>query len=250
MNKMKDILMFCRTLSFGMIFSSVVAFSAHAECVAAQTALNEGNTDQAVADFSQCAVNENDEDAQFWLARFYQNKQNPSQKDVMKMLLFYHLAAENGNATAQVALAKVLLKMDADEASRATLASYMDQIQAVMKEKNMPFKGEMLHPYVLLILAQESADQKWYYPTVHKTDNEARVILQTYQLPDEKKATLMRTGSLWKQRKMQETAQEVLSIDAYNTFMNTVYPKEGRADAFARQQAITRLKERVEEYLK
>ncbi len=250
MNKIKYIFTFCRLLSIGIIFSSVFAFPAYAQCVAAQKALSQGNQKQAIADFSQCAVNENDEESQFWLARFYQNKQNQSHQDVMKMLLFYHLAAENGNATAQVALAKVLLKMDSEESERETLASYMDQIQAVMKEKNMPFKGEMLHPYVLLTLAQEDAAQKWYYPTVHKTDNEARVILQTYQVPPEKKASLMKTGSLWKQRKMQETAREVLTVDAYNTFMDTVYPKKGNADAFARQQAITQLKERVEEYLK
>ena len=247
MNKMKNIL---KIYGFSLAVILLTSQAAFAQCVAGQTALNAGNTEQAVADFSQCAVNENDEEAQFWLARFYQNKQNPGHKDTMKMLLFYHLAAENGNANAQVALAKVLLKMDSEETSRETLASYMNQMQAVMKDKNMPFKGEMLHPYVLLILAQEDADQKWYYPTTQKVNNEAKIILQTYQVPAEKKASLLRTGSLWKQRKMQETAREVLSVDDYEKFMNTVYPKQGRADAFARQRATDYLKERVEEYLK
>ena len=247
MSKLKSILKF---YGFSLAFFWLASPAAFAQCVAGQTALNAGNTEQAVADFSQCAVNENDEEAQFWLGRFYQNKQNPDHKDTMKMLLFYHLAAENGNANAQVALAKVLLKMDSEETSRETLASYMNQIQAVMKDKNMLFKGEMLHPYVLLTLAQEDADQKWYYPTTQKVNNEAKIILQTYQVPAEKKTALLRAGSLWKQRKMKETAREVLSVDDYKNFMNAVYPQQGRADAFARQQAMDRLKEQVEEYLK
>lgn len=240
-------LLMAKSLFLSLCLVPQIAF---AKCETAEKFLKQGEMIQAIPAFSQCAIDKNDEDAQLWLARYYQNQPDTDVKNVMKTLLFYHLAAENGNANAQVALAKLLLKMDNSEDSRGTLASYINQIKSTMETKNMGFKGEMLHPYVLLVLAAENADQKWYYPTTQKTNSEAQLLLKTYNVPADRKQELVRTGSLWKQRKMVEAAQEVLSVQEYETFMQTVYPEQGKADAFARQTAVVNLKDRVEQYLK
>lgn len=231
---------------------SVLSFvmTANANCTSGISAQKQFGADKAEPYYVRCALDLNDENAQQWLAQYYQKKQNPTQQDTMKMLFFYHLAAENGNAHAQVQLAKILLNMDSDDNKRNTLSSYLEQMQSFMKHQNMLFKGEILHPYILLVLAAESSDQKWYYPTKYKSNAEAAVLLKSFTIDDEKKKMLIKQGTQWKQRKMKETAHEVMSLNEYNDFMNTVYPEQGRPDAFARQQAVMNLKTKVEDYLK
>ncbi|MBQ3117676.1 MAG: hypothetical protein IJC11_05085 [Alphaproteobacteria bacterium] len=242
----------CVSTFICIAFLSLLSFvlSAQAACPAGEMALKQQNEKRAVSYFTRCALDRNEEDAQLWLAQYYQKQSQDDIGNVMKKLLFYHLAAENGNAHAQVALAKVLLKMDEADSSRAVLSSYLNQMAYAMETQNMLFKGEILHPYVLLVLAAENANQKWYYPTTNKTDGEAQVLLQNYEMDDEKKQELLKQGSQWKQRKMKESAQEVLSFAEYTDFIQTVYPEQGRADAFARQQAVANLKEKIDNYLK
>lgn len=222
----------------------------YADCPTAKAALDAGNESLAVESYSRCAIDKNDDASQIWLGRYYQTNMNRSPKDTMKMLLYYHLSAENGNANAQVALAKILTKMDSSDEMRTVLASYMEQIKQVMESKKMPFKGEMLHPYLLLTLAAEDADQKWYYPTDDKTNVESVLLLKSYSLPENRVKALLYEGSLWKQRKMAETAKEVMKPEQYEQFMDTIYPKQGKADPFARKRAVNDLKERVEQYLR
>ena len=127
----------------------------------------------------------------------------------------------------------------------------MKQIKlALKKNAESSFDGEVLHPYALLVLASEPSVHKWYYPTKTKYSTEALKLLQNYQIDDKKKAILMKQASLWKQRKMMETAQEVLSKTEFKKFKETVYPSKGQPDSFARRQAVTELKEKVENYLK
>lgn len=231
---------------------SILSFviSANADCPSGIMAQKQLGQEKAVSYYVRCALDTNDEISQYWLAQYYQKIPNRTNQDIMKMLLFYHLAAENGNAHAQVQLAKILLNMDNNDTDRAVLSSYIEQMQAFMKNQNMMFKGEILHPYILLTLASENAEQKWYYPTKFKSNAEATILLKSFQIDDDKKKMLLQQGSQWKQRKMKETAYEIMSLKEYNDFINTVYPEKGRPDAFVRQQAVMNLKNKVENYLK
>lgn len=221
--------------------------------LAAQAACSQGYESPQTKDPDEavifCAIGENDEKAQIQLAQYYQDKSIQTKQDKMKMLFYYHLAAESGNARAQVALAKLLMRMDENNAERQILSSYMSQMQTMMDKRNMLFKGEVLHPYALLSLAAEDASQKWYYPTAQKSDGEAQILLGQYKITPERKKEVLRQATLWKQQKMKETAKEVLTSDQYKTFMQTVYPEKGQADAFERSQAINLLKEKIAEYL-
>ncbi len=232
----------------GIILLSFV-LTAQAQCLQADAAMKRSGIVAAEKLYEACALNENDETAQLFLAKYYQNKAIPSTQDKMKMLFYYHLAAENGNADGQVALARVLMKMDETEKDRAILITYMDQMNDMMKNKGAHFIGEMLHPYALLMLAAEDETQKWYYPTTQKKNAQARALLAKYEISSDKKSMVIRQAGKWKQQKMKETAQEVLPYVEYQKFMETVYPEKGRADAFERQQAVDRLKEKVEQYL-
>ena len=201
--------------------------------------------------YQNCALLENDEESQIRLAGIFKNGEKNAQKNEMKALLFYHLAADNGNAFAQTELAKMLIEMDSNPEKRERLASYLRQIKSSLNRAgDYSFKGEILHPFVLLLLASESAEQKWYYSTTVKYSSEAAKIIKEFQLSESKKQELLRAASLWKQRKMMETAKEVLSESEFQTFEKIIFPKQGKADPFLRKQAISNLKTKVENYLK
>ena len=209
------------------------------------------NVNASIPLFQNCAVLENDEDSQIRLAGIFKNGEKNAQKNDMKALLFYHLAADNGNAYAQTQLAKMLIEMDQDAEKRKVLVAYLKQIKSALQtDENYAFKGEILHPFLLLILASEPAEQKWYYPTNRKYSSEAAALLKGYNVSEEKKKELLKSASLWKQRKMMETAKEVLSESEYQTFERTLFPKQGKADPFLRKQIINNLKTKVENYLK
>ncbi len=213
--------------------------------------LYRSNPEKAIKAYQNCALLENDEDSQIRLAEIYKAGGKNIKKNEMKALLFYHLAADNGNALAQTKLAKLLLEMDKDVNKREIVKSYMKQIQISLKnDGDSAFKGEVLHPYVLLMLAGEPSAQKWYYPTKTKYSEEAIMLLKNYRLDADKKRKLLNQGAKWKQRKMMETAREVLSFEEYQKFSETLFPKRGKADPFLRKQAINELKNKVQTYLK
>ncbi len=200
--------------------------------------------------YQNCAIIENDEHAQMRLADIYLNGATGVEKNVMKGLLYLHLASDNGNAEAQTKLAKILLEMDATNQGRNMLISYINQIKLAFKNDTASsFKGDILHPYVLLTLAAEPADQKWYYPTEVKTSSKAIGLLKKYDIDDARKKELLKQGVQWKQRKMMETAKEVLSVTEYKDFESVIYPEKGQPDPFLRKQALSNLREKVKSYL-
>lgn len=212
--------------------------------------LKEKGIDASIVAYQRCALNENDDNAQVVLARIYHGGNNGIKKNVMKALLYYHLAADNGNAVAQTELAKLLLQMDSETTSRQELISYLKQIQIALKnDQSSTFKGEILHPYVLLLLAAEKQDQKWYYPTTVKVCPEAVSLLRSYSISDKQKKELLQQGSAWKQRKILEVAKEILLPLDYQLFYQILYPKKGIPDAFLRKQALEDLKEKIYIYL-
>ena len=66
--------------------------SAQAACPAGEMALKQQNEKRAVSYFTRCALDRNEEDAQLWLAQYYQKQSQDDIGNVMKKLLFYHLS--------------------------------------------------------------------------------------------------------------------------------------------------------------
>lgn len=199
--------------------------------------------------YEMCALSDNNDAVEMILARAYEGGEKNVPANMQKALLFYHLSADNGNSEAQVALAKLLMKLDESTAGRQELSSYMRKIQAAMK--NQPadeFKGQVLHPYTLLLLAAERADQKWYYPSTTTSAPEAAKLLKAYKIDDVKKKGALRDASVWKQQKMMQAARQVLSPEEYKTFAAAVAPAKGKADTFAKNRALETLKTKVKAY--
>ena len=232
------------------LLSFIVSSSVFAACDAGDNVYQQ-SVKASIPSYQNCAIIENDDEAQLKLADIYYNGAKNVEKDEIKTLLFLHLSADNGNAVAQTRLAKLLLEMDETTVGREKVLSYMKQIKlALENDTTSRFKGEVLHPFVLLTLAAESSEQKWYYPTNTKSSNEALSLLKSYQVDEQRKRELIRQGVQWKQRKMMETAKDVLSFDEYEKFKNVLYPSKGKADPFLRKQELSKLREKIQTYLK
>lgn len=231
----------------GLLFFSCVAQAGVCDDMA--TLLQKQTLDKALPYYEACALSDNNDAAHMILATAYAQGDRNIPINTQKALLFYHLAAENGNAKAQVALSKLLLKLDETPDGRTQLQSYLRKIDAALKNQPIgAFKGQLLHPYTLLLLAAERSDQKWYYPSEVVTDAEAMKLLKTYKIDTAKKNQALRDASVWKQQKMMQTAQEVLDEKEYSVFAQTVAPGKGKADGFARTRAIANLKTAVKAY--
>ena len=227
----------------------VLLWGSIANAMLCERALTGTFTADKVREYELCALQENNDAVQAFLGQVYLNAEYGVSKNVQKALLFYHLSAENGNAKSQVALAKLLLKMDEADNTRAQIQDYLDKIKFSMQsDKNASFDGDILHPYALFMLAAESANQKWYYVSDVLSAPEAGGLLKNYQLDKGKKTQMQRLASRWKERKMFDAAKEVYSEADFKKFENAVRPKSGRADAFVRTQAIEKLKQDIKKY--
>ena len=227
----------------------VLLWSNVANALLCDMALSVSFSADKVMEYEQCALQENNDAVQALLAGAYLNGEYGVAKNVQKALLFYHLSAENGNAKSQIALAKLLLKMDEKDDTRAQIQDYLEKMKLFMtSDKNASFDGNILHPYALFMLAAENADQKWYYVSDDLSAPEAGGLLKNYQLNKVKKREMQRLASRWKERKMFEAAREVYNDVDYKKFENAVKPKLGRADSFLRSQAIEKLKQAIKKY--
>ncbi len=231
------------------IFLLILLYASVGQASLCDVIVTEAFSPKRIAFFEQCALGENNDFVQAFLGHSYLNGENGVPKNVQRGLLFYHLSAENGNASSQIALAKQLLKMDENDADRAQLKEYLEKISYFMKQsKNAVFDGSILHPYTLLMLAAEKPEQKWFYASEDLTGTVAGGLLKNYVISKEKKQEILKEASSWKQKKMFEAAREIYSPAEYQKFENTVKPKVGRADAFSRQQAVEKLKKDIKAY--
>lgn len=223
----------------------------YAACPVADTQARSGTLSQAIPLYHACALQNGDDETQLYLARIYETGQGDVSRNVQRALLFYHLSAENGNASAMVGLSKLLTALDSDDRTRNEIPLYFNKIRSMLNGSILShFSGQLLHPYALLLLASEKPESKWFYLTNVKSDPMAAQLLKSYPIDPETKQAATKEATRWKQHKMLYIAREVFSVDEYNEFYDTLYPDSGIPNSFARSQAVARLKDRVESKLK
>lgn len=232
----------------GTTFLSAVFYlgSAFASCPQAEKVAASSGVSSAVYLYESCALKFNDDASQILLARLYRSGKEGLLENAQKALLFYHLSAENGNAAAQTEFAEWLLMLDETEEGRALLQTYLAKVQTrLASQEEGRFKGELLHPYTLLLLASEKESSKWYYPSKQRQEPRAAVLLRRYNISPEKKEQALRDATLWKNKKLRQTASIVLSKEDYREFVEKIFPARGKTDPFQRQQAVDMLRDAV-----
>ena len=98
--------------------------SAQARCPLAERFRQQKRQDMEMIALNNCALSSNDDESQMKLAESYMKGINGLEKDEKEALYMYQLAAESGNAEAQVKLAELLLTFDTSPERRSELSSY------------------------------------------------------------------------------------------------------------------------------
>ena len=218
-------------------------FSAFARCPLADKYHQENKPEMEMMALNVCAVSYNDDASQMKLAEGYIKGANGLVQDEKQALFMYQLAAENGNAEAQVKLAELLQTFDTSSERRKELKAYQGKLEKSDKDPNA-FSGEIMHPYTLLLLASERPENKWYYPSqTRSAPARTQVLLQNYKITPEKRQAAMKDASRWKTRKLLEMAREILTDDEYTDF-----EKRLKNNA-TRTEAMMELKDRMTGYV-
>jgi len=237
------------------LVSIMASMSVHAACPQIEL-VRKAAPDKLLPVYESCAIYANDDESQSILAHMYATGSDGVQKDLNRALYYYQLSAENGNAESQTQLARLYIELDKSPATRKLMVNYLNTIYPV---RNMLFQqhgptnsqGELMHPYMLLLLASEPAANKWFYSSeVLTAPASAETLLNSYPISEEKKKKQMRAASLWKKRKLLEAASVLLSEKEYNTFKEAVYPEAGPVDKARRQEALTKFRQQYETYKK
>lgn len=226
----------------------LVCRGAFAACPRAEEIVRQEGFAAAMPLYEQCALRENDDETQYYLGQVYEVGRDGIVPNVQRALLFYHLSAEAGNAEAQVSLAQLLTTLDNNDALRPEIAIYQEKIGSMLQKGGQSsFRGELLHPYALLMLAAEKPDAKWFYDSSVVRSARAAQAFKQYQITPDKKEAAVQAATAWKQRKMLERARAVLSVEEYRQFYEKLYPAQGRSDDFTRARLLQKLKERITE---
>ena len=232
---LKAIIVFCVGL-----FSSELVLGA---CPLADRYIKRNNPQATIFAWQMCALKNNDDGAQMNLADSYLNGKNGVEKDESQALYMYHLAAESGNAKAQLKLAQLLRSFDTSPERRAKLLEYQSKLTNLSKD-NEGFQGEIYHPYTLMLLASEKAENKWYYPSQErKPPEEISKELKNYQVNSKVQQAALRDASRWKTRKLLEIAKEVVAEAEYADFEMKL------KDPQKRDKTIEELKKRYDAYV-
>ena len=227
-------------LGICIIFSS---FIAQANCPLADKYRQQGKETFVPSALYVCAVNFNDDDSQLKAAEASLKGTDGFKKDELFAVYMYQLAAENGNAEAQVSLAELLQSFDTSPERRKMLKDYQSKLEKTTDNPD-DFSGEIQHPYTLLLLASERPENKWYYPSLNRAIPErAMSLLTSYSITPEKRQAALKDASRWKTRKMLAMAKEILSQEEYANFEKRLKNKTTRS------QATSELKERMNAYI-
>lgn len=224
----------------------LLAGTAQAACPAGDTLARSGGLAAAIPTYIQCALYQKDDATQLYLGQIYEKGRESIAANPQRALLFYQMSADNGNASAQVNLAQLLTTLDETPQGRETVIAYHTKLRGMLGLRRVQsHSGGLLHPYALLMLAAEKPENKWFYPSKTLSDTRAAAALKAYQIDPAMKKDLIHQASQWKQYKMRAVARDVYPVAEYNKFYETLYPKSGIVDAFARSQEINKLKKEL-----
>ena len=224
---------------------ALISFESYAGCPLADLFFKKNQIATGINSLHICAVRHNDDESQMKLAKAYTKGDYGLARDSRQALYFFQLSAENGNAEAQLSLAQLLMKSDEKPETRDALLNYRSKLQpTALNGDKSNFNGDFMHPYALLMLASESPDKKWYYPSkVRNAPAKAVTLYKTYKIDADKKRLAMRQASQFKTRKLLQVAKEIYPDEEYPDIANRLKNSQ------TQKQALAELKQKMEAYI-
>ena len=229
---------------------TILSLTANAACLFGDAYLKRGHHKQARQVYENCAKEQNDPHAQYALGKMYQTGTG-TQQNIMLALFYYRFAAENGLASAQRALAQLMMEVERMGApGQNALKEYEDKIQDLKAQNTdtvLPPQKREMSAYAWMLLAAEKADNIWFYPAGATQDPEAVRLLPTLESRYGKSAReqAIRQASAWKEDKLLQTAKNVLSEKEFASFSDTLYPRGRKPDPARRLLEVSKLKQRI-----
>ncbi len=221
-----------------------------AKCFLGDAYVEKGRMKQAEEAYLMCAQSGDNVDANYALGKIYRDG-TAGTKDLYRALFYFRFAAENGSAAAQRELAKTMFMLRQQGKEGLALIDRYEEKMAFIKGR-LGQSEEPIYAYTWLLLAAEKAENKWYYPAGAQQDSEAVRLYNSMkdQLTAAERQQVMAQASAFKEEKLNQTAQMILSADEYATFRSVLYPENGQVQLSRRGAELTKLKEKVMLYQK
>lgn len=221
-----------------------------AKCFLGDAYVEKGRMKQAEEAYLMCAQSGDNVDANYALGKIYRDG-TAGTKDLYRALFYFRFAAENGSAAAQRELAKTMFMLRQQGKEGLALIDRYEEKMAFIKGR-LGQSEEPIYAYTWLLLASEKAENKWYYPAGAQQDSEAVRLYNSMkdQLTAAERQQVMAQASAFKEEKLNQMAQMILSADEYATFRSVLYPENGHVQLSRRGAELTKLKEKVMLYQK
>ncbi len=221
-----------------------------AKCFLGDAYVEKGRMKQAEEAYLMCAQSGDNVDANYALGKIYRDG-TAGTKDLYRALFYFRFAAENGSAAAQRELAKTMFMLRQQGKEGLALIDRYEEKMAFIKGR-LGQSEEPIYAYTWLLLAAEKAENKWYYPAGAQQDSEAVRLYNSMkdQLTAAERQQVMAQASAFKEEKLNQMAQMILSADEYATFRSVLYPENGQVQLSRRGAELTKLKEKVMLYQK
>lgn len=210
----------------------------YAKCPLAEAYLKTDNKREVFNEYKACARQLNDAESQFYVGMIYLNGADYAKQNLKMAFKYFRAGAENGYAPAQRELAKLI---DALEDMGSVGKQALTDLERQWQEKNNSNR-EPLSALAWMTLAAERAENKWFYNAPAIADKDAINLLASFKSKGNIEQS-ERQAIAFKQEKLMDTAQDLLSDSAYRDFEAIIYPKgKKQAGQMTKAQAIENLK--------
>lgn len=213
----------------------------YAKCPLAEAYLKTNRKDKVFEQYEVCAEVLNDAESQLHVGLTYLDGTDFEQQSLRSAFKFFRMGAENGYAPAQRELAKLIDALeDMGQVGKEALVDFEEQWRGKNNSDREP-----LSALAWMILAAEKAENKWFYNAPAITDAQAVNLLKKFKSKGNVEQA-EKQAIAFKQEKLMQLAQKLLSDSAYRDFESIIYPERQKGKVHARMtkaQAIENLKQ-------
>ena len=215
-----------------------------AACPLGEASLTVKNYAQAQQFFKGCALVDNDAQAQYALARLYQEGFLPGAEQKLQTLKYLRFAAENGYGPAQYELALLMLDFLRTPEGQAVLSHHSEQQRQIKIQRKQPLL--QMSPLAWMLLAAERAENKWFYTAPPVYVPQAEQALKDAHLTPFHLKEIQMQATQWKQNKLLHVARQIMTEAEWQRFFPM--PTEPAAASQQQDAFVAFVKNKLQNY--